>query len=48
MKRRTIVFGGSLVALLGALALGQSVLSRAAEETQTVEAPMFVVVPLWP
>jgi DNA-binding beta-propeller fold protein YncE len=48
MKRRTIVFGGSLVALLGALALGQSVLSRAAAETQTVEAPLFEVDPLWP
>jgi DNA-binding beta-propeller fold protein YncE len=48
MKRRTIVFGGSLVALLGALALGQSVLSRAAAETQAVEAPTFEVDPLWP
>jgi DNA-binding beta-propeller fold protein YncE len=47
MKRRTLVLGGSLVAILGALAIGQAAFDAAAE-TQTVEAPMFEVDPLWP
>ncbi len=47
MKRRTLVLGGTLVVLLAALALGQAALDASAE-SQTVEAPMFEVDPLWP
>jgi hypothetical protein len=47
MKRRTLVFGGSLVVLLGALAAGQALVGASAQ-TQTAEAPMFEVDPLWP
>jgi hypothetical protein len=47
MKRRTLVFGGSLVVLLGALAAGQALVG-ASTQTQTAEAPQFEVDPLWP
>jgi len=47
MKRRTLVFGGSLVVLLGALAAGQALVGASAQ-TQTAEVPLFEVDPLWP
>ena len=46
MQRRTRVFGGLAITLVGALAIGQAVL--AATESQTVEAPRFEVDPFWP
>jgi len=49
MRRRTRFFGGTVLALLGALAVGQGVLaSTSAQSAQTVTAPRFEVDPLWP
>ena len=44
--RRTRVFGGTVLVLVGALAVGEAVL--AATEGDTVEAPRFEVDPFWP
>jgi len=46
MRRRTRFFGGTVLVLLGALAVGQGVL--ASTSAQTVTAPRFEVDPLWP
>ncbi|MEP6617747.1 MAG: hypothetical protein ABJE47_00470 [bacterium] len=47
MRRRTIVLGGTAIALFVALGVGQAAL-QAAGEGQTVKAPTFEVDPYWP
>jgi DNA-binding beta-propeller fold protein YncE len=46
MRRRTLILGGTLSAIIVALGAGQALLTRAAG-TQT-QAPMFEVDPFWP
>jgi DNA-binding beta-propeller fold protein YncE len=48
--KRNVVVGGSLLALLAALAVGQTLLERRAEAQakNTVQAPRFEVDPMWP
>ena len=46
MRRRTRFFGGTVIVLVGVLALGQGVL--ASTRADTVTAPRFEVDPLWP
>jgi DNA-binding beta-propeller fold protein YncE len=45
-RRRTVILGGTLVVIVGALGAGQALLSRSA--ASQVQAPMFEVDPLWP
>jgi DNA-binding beta-propeller fold protein YncE len=45
--KRSLIFGGLMVASIGALGIGQAALQAAADQ-QTVQAPMFEVDPLWP
>ncbi|MGH7679062.1 MAG: hypothetical protein ACRENU_11390, partial [Gemmatimonadaceae bacterium] len=47
MQRRKVVFGGILLGLVAALAVGQSKL-QAAAASRLVDAPYFEVDPLWP
>ena len=44
--RRNLILGGTLLALIAALGVGQAALEAAAG--QAVQAPMFEVDPLWP
>ena len=44
--RRNLILGGTLLALIAALGVGQAALEAAAR--QAVQAPMFEVDPLWP
>jgi hypothetical protein len=48
--KRNVVVGSSLLALLAALAVGQTLLERraAAQAKNTVQAPRFEVDPMWP
>jgi len=49
MKRnRTLLIGGTFLALLVALGVTQAMLERAAAQQAGVEAPRFEVDPLWP
>ena len=49
MKRnRTLLIGGTFLALLVALGIAQSVLQRAVAQQAGVEAPRFEVDPFWP
>jgi DNA-binding beta-propeller fold protein YncE len=47
MKRRNLILGGTLVALVAALGFGQAAL-QASVDAQAVQAPMFEVDPMWP
>ena len=46
MRRRTWLFGGIVIVLVGVVAVGRGVL--ASTKTDTVDAPRFEVDPLWP
>ena len=48
--KRNVMVGGSLMALLGALAVGQTLLERRAQAQakNTTQAPRFEVDPMWP
>jgi hypothetical protein len=46
-RKRNVVFGGTLAALIGALGVGQAALETTAAHP-AVEAPMFQVDPFWP
>ena len=48
--KRNVMVGSSLLALLGALAVGQTLLERRAQAQakNTTQAPRFEVDPMWP
>jgi DNA-binding beta-propeller fold protein YncE len=46
--KRTLLVGGTFLALLVALGLGQAALERAAAQQGGIEAPRFEVDPFWP
>ena len=47
-RKREVVIGASLIALIVALGVGQSALDKVAAAQSGVEAPMFEVDPFWP
>lgn len=48
-RKRTVLAGAAVIALLVALGIGQAVLQNQADaQARTVQAPMFEVDPLWP
>ena len=47
-RKREWLVGGSLVAAIAALAIGQAALGSPADQADAVEVPLFEVDPLWP
>ena len=47
-RKRNLLVGGTLLALLAALGAGQAMLERAAAEQGGAQAPRFEVDPFWP
>lgn len=47
-RKREWLLGGTLVAAIAALAVGQAAIGSPAEQAEAVEVPIFEVDPLWP
>ena len=47
-RKRNLIFGATLVALVAALGFGSTALEKSADSAMRVQAPMFEVDPFWP